>query len=181
MSKQRQFDYEEDFVALTVLCYLDCNAKKYLINPQKQSQMLNSSLLVYSVVIAMLGASLYGIFTNEEEEYNPYIPDTHMLWFIKFPCAIALHFTLTPQIQCGMEIMKFANQQWEQFVPNGSAISFMLGLIQVFTGVLCTFCNIVELAYQNNIQYCIVYFVALHVIMEVKNLYFESLKTNMLK
>ena len=66
-------------------------------------------------------------------------------------------------------------------MPNGSEISYMLGLIQTFTGILCTLCNILELSYQNNIQYCIVYFVALHVVMEVKNLYFESLKTNKLK
>jgi hypothetical protein len=143
--------------------------------------MLNSCLLVNSIVVTMLGASLYGIITNEGGFYTPFIPETHALWFVKFPCAIALHFCLTPQISCGLAIMKFANNQCDQFVPNGSEISFMLGLIQVFTGILCTACNIVELSYQNNIQYCIVYFVALHVVMEVKNLYFESLKTNKLK
>jgi hypothetical protein len=58
----------------------------------------------------MLGSSLYGIITNENGYYEAKIPDTHVLWFIKFPCAIALHFSLTPHITAGLVIMKFANQ-----------------------------------------------------------------------
>lgn len=77
--------------------------------------------------------------------------------------------------------MKFANNQADLFVENGSEISYFLGLLQVINGMLCQYCNIEELSHQNNIQYCIVYFVALHVIMDIKNLYFESLKTNKLK
>ena len=37
------------------------------------------------------------------------------------------------------------------------------------------------LAYQHTVQHCIIHFVALEVIMEVSNLYFESLKNNTLK
>jgi hypothetical protein len=104
-----ELEFEEDFIALTVLCYLKVNTEKYMINPTKHSQMLNSCLLVNSIVITMLGTSLYGIFTNEGGFYTPFIPETHALWFVKFPCAIALHFCLTPHISCGMAIMKFAN------------------------------------------------------------------------
>lgn len=32
-----KFEYDEDFVAMTVLCYLKSNADKYMINHQKQS------------------------------------------------------------------------------------------------------------------------------------------------
>lgn len=105
------FEYEEDFIAMTVLCHLKSNSEKYMINPTKQGQMFNSCLLVNSIVVTMLGGSLYGIITNEGGFYTEFIPDTHALWFIKFPCAIALHFCLTPQISCGLAIMKFANNQ----------------------------------------------------------------------
>jgi hypothetical protein len=40
------FTYEEDFIAMTMLCYLKSNSKKYMITSVKQSQMLNSCMLV---------------------------------------------------------------------------------------------------------------------------------------
>ena len=90
------FEYDEDFIAMTVLCYLKANAEKYMINPKKQSQMLNSCLLVNGVVFTMLGASLYAIITNEAEAYTPYMSHSHALWLVKLPCAVALHFALYP-------------------------------------------------------------------------------------
>jgi hypothetical protein len=90
------FEYDEDFISLTVLCYTTLNVEKYMINPLKRAQMFNSCLLVQSVVIAMLLASLYGIYSNEAGYYTAEIPSTHVLWFVKFPCAVALHLALTP-------------------------------------------------------------------------------------
>ena len=57
----------------------------------------------------------------------------------------------------------------------------MLGLIQVLTALLCEFVNIYMLTYQHTVQHCIIHFVALEVIMEISNMYFESLKGNKLK
>ena len=37
------------------------------------------------------------------------------------------------------------------------------------------------LTYQHTVQHCIVHFVALEVVMEISNMYFESLKGNLLK
>jgi hypothetical protein len=66
-------------------------------------------------------------------------------------------------------------------VPGGSEISYLLGLLQVSTGLLCEFVNIYMLTYQHTVQHCIIHFVALEVIMEISNMYFESLKSNKLK
>mgnify|MGYP001080640693 FL=1 len=77
--------------------------------------------------------------------------------------------------------MKFSNQQCDQFVPCGSEISYVLGLSQVFIALFCQFVNIYMLSFQHTIQHCIVHFVALHVIMDVKNMYFESLQSSKLK
>ena len=57
----------------------------------------------------------------------------------------------------------------------------MLGLVQVTTALLCEFVNIYMLTYQHTVQHCIIHFVALEVIMEISNMYFESLKSNKLK
>ena len=52
-----EFDFEEDFFTLTCFSYLKVNADHatgWGIKPEKQSQMLYSSLLVMIVVLSML-------------------------------------------------------------------------------------------------------------------------------
>lgn len=129
----------------------------------------------------MLVCMLYAMWTNENGDYTPNIAHSYAVWIVKFPCAVALHFFLYPEVANGMNIMKFANQQCDLFVPYGSEISFILGLISVSTALLCEFVNIYMLAYQHTVQHCIIHFVALEVIMEISNMYFESLKSNKLK
>ena len=60
--------------------------------------MLNSAMLVQSVVLSMLFATLYAIMINEQGYYTPYISQSHALWLVKLACAVALHFALTPQV-----------------------------------------------------------------------------------
>ena len=48
---------------------------------------------------------------------------------VKLPCAIALHLSLYPEVRKGMVIMKFANNQPEQFMDSGSEISFVIGFL----------------------------------------------------
>jgi hypothetical protein len=67
-----------------------------MIPPVKQSQMLNSSMLVQSVVLSMLFATLYAIKINEQDYYTPYISMSHALWLVKLACAVALHLALSP-------------------------------------------------------------------------------------
>jgi hypothetical protein len=57
----------------------------------------------------------------------------------------------------------------------------MLGLIQVFSAILCEYVNIYMLSFNHTIKDSIIHFVSLHVVMEVKNMYFESLKNSKLK
>ena len=80
----------------------------------------------------MLCAQFYAWITNENNEYHAK-PD-HSLWllFVKFPCIIALHFVLTPEVDNALKIMKVANQQAHLFVENGSEVTFCLGLGQLF-------------------------------------------------
>lgn len=70
---------------------------------------------------------VYAIKTNEGNAYTPIIAETFCVWFVKFPCTLALHFVLCPEVTNGMNIMKFANNNPDQFVGNGAEISFVLG------------------------------------------------------
>jgi hypothetical protein len=124
---------------------------------------------------------LYAIMINEAGEYTPNIAHNFAVWFVKFPCTLALHFVLCPEVTAGMNLMKFCNNQPQMFVPYGSEVGYFLGLNQVFSALFCEGICIYMLAYQHTVSHCIIHFVALEVIMEVSNLYFESLTQNPLK
>jgi len=113
--------------------------------------MLFSCLLVYGIVNSFLVCVCYAIATNEDEGYSPNIAKNFGVWIVKFPCVLALHFVLYPEVANGMSIMKFANNQSHLFVNSGAEISYVLGLIQVLSSLLCEFINIYMLAYQKTI------------------------------
>jgi hypothetical protein len=107
-------------------------------------------------------------------------PHSFSVFYVKFPCAIALHFCLYPEVAKGMELMKFTNNHAELFVPGGSEISYFIALIQVSTALLAEGINITLLTGQHTVDHSIIHFVALEVIMEVSSLYYESLLHNKL-
>jgi hypothetical protein len=166
---------------MTVFCYLESNANKWMITPPKQSQMLYSVLILNQTVVTMLLCMLYAIITDEGGAYTPQVASSFALFYVKFPCAVALHFVLYPQVGKGMKIMKFANNQCDMFVPGGAEISYTIGLIQVMTALLCEGINIVMLSYQHYVSHAIIHFVALEVIIEVSTMYLESLMDNPLQ
>jgi len=125
----------------------------------------------------MLGCMCYQIIYGGEERTFPH---DFSVFYVKFPCAIALHFCLYPEVAKGMELMKFASNHHELFVPAGSEISFCIAFIQVFCAVLAEIINITLLTNQHTVDHCIIHFVALEVIMEVSSLYYESLLHNKL-
>ena len=108
---KRELDADEDFTTMTMLCYLKANKEKYIIVPHKLGQMLYSCIMVHAVVYLMLFCMLYAISINEEGEYTPNISHNFAVWLVKFPCSVALHFLLYPEVANGMAIMKFANNQ----------------------------------------------------------------------
>jgi len=61
----------------------------------------------------------------------------------------------------GMNMMKFANNQCDQFVEWGAEIAYGIAFIQVFTAVVAEFINIHLLVYQDTVENAVIYFVAL--------------------
>ena len=68
----------------------------------------------------MLSCMLHSIITNEHEEFGPTFSKSFTVLLVKFPCAVALHLCLYPEVMSGMTIMKFSNNQPELFENNGS-------------------------------------------------------------
>ena len=75
----------------------------------------------------MLTCMLIELYNQDSSELT--FAHTYIVFFVKFPCAIALHFALYPEVHKGMEIMKFANNDCDLFVENGSQIAYTIGFI----------------------------------------------------
>ena len=136
----------ESFLAFTVLALLKSNTEKYLIPPEKQSQMLFSTMLILIVTTSMLWCMIFEIF-RDGSEFDTHMTHSFALFFVKYPCALALHIILYPEVSRGMMIMKYANNQPESFVRYGSEIAFMIGFIQATLAIVAEFINILLLAF----------------------------------
>ena len=51
---------------------------------------------------------IYEIYEELQEEEKEMTKDFKVFW-VKLPCAVALHFVLYPEVGKGMNMMKFAN------------------------------------------------------------------------
>ena len=88
---------------------------------------------------------------------------------------------LYPEVLDSLTIMKYAHQEPRKFVDGGSRIAFFLNFVRFCNALTCEIINIYMLAYLPDIQWCIIYFVSLKVIMLVTKFYFESLEERELK
>jgi hypothetical protein len=181
VADKSELEIEEDFFSLAVMCYLKKNASHFHVVAMKRSQLLYQALLVALVIFTMLFCMLYAMYINDGDEFTPTLSHNYAVFIVKFACCVTLHIALYPEVAKGMNLMKFANNQCHQFVPGGSEIGYMLGLVQVFTALLAEGINLFLLAFQHTVSHSIIHFVALHVVMEISNLYFESLMGNKLK
>ena len=58
--------------------------------------------------MVLLGCLAATIYKKNERLEVAFTPDFVVL-LVKFPCAVALHFFLHPEVSKGLTIMKFAN------------------------------------------------------------------------
>ena len=148
------------------------------------SSILANNLLncmcLFLIQNMMLSCMAYQLLFMEDADYYKF-HDNYVLYIVKCPCVIVLHICLYPECLGGMGIMKFANNHPNRFIANGSELAFLIGFGQCFTGIYCEMINCLILSFQSEIETCIVHFIALHVIMEIPNFYFESMGDNPLK
>jgi len=65
--------------------------------------------MILGVQLMMLLCMYYSIRYIEKEEHHHHEEDYLPVLIVKFPCAIALHLSLYPEVRKGMVIMNFAN------------------------------------------------------------------------
>jgi hypothetical protein len=70
-------------------------------------------------------------------------------------------------------MMKYHNNHPDEF--SSSYLPFLIGLMQCLGGVIAEATNIFMLATRETIEFCIMFFVAFHVLTSIDNIYAESL------
>lgn len=93
---------------MVVLSFLKENVEKNMITREKRGRLLYSVFYMQMTVFAMLVCMFYSMLTSEE--YKAEFSHSFDVYFVKLPCAIALHLCLYPEVAAGMNIMKVANQ-----------------------------------------------------------------------
>jgi len=81
------------------------------------------------------------------EEYKAEFSHSFDVYFVKLPCAIALHLCLYPEVAAGMNIMKVANQQVSLFEEYTSEFAFLIGFNQVILALFCEAVNVYMLTF----------------------------------
>ena len=165
--------FEQDFYSFTMLCYLKDNVQRYRLTEQKLSTQFYFLGIIFFVTNTMLGGMLSLLLDPDAHEFDITPAKTFTLQSVRFVCAVALHVMLYPEVKKGMQIMKYSNNHEHLF--RESYMPFLIGFMQYSTAVLATLVNMYLLAYQKKIEKCIIYFVALEVVVELPRIYFESM------
>jgi hypothetical protein len=180
ISDKKELKFNEDMVTTVMCFYLKKNdgKDKMWITKRQRAKYLAQTILIQILVLFMLIAQHYAWYTNENHEYHNVPDHSIILTLVKLPCIIALHFVLTPEVDNALKVMKFANQESHQFVGNGSLIVFCLAFLEALVSVYNLLMGVCLLTFQHSINHAIVHFIALHVISEVSEIYFEALASN---
>ena len=80
-----------------------------MITKEKRGKLLYSVFYMQMTIFAMLVCMFYSMLISEEQ-YKAEFSHSFDVYFVKLPCAIALHLCLYPEVAAGMNIMKVANQ-----------------------------------------------------------------------
>ena len=132
----------EDIFSMTAMCFTKAADEKYFLNKKKQAQLIYACAWLIFVQLFLIFAMYYAFITNESGAYESVFPNNMVLFIVKIPAAIALHLEIYPEIERGLVLMKFANNNPHKFVKDGDVISFILGFAQCFIAVVASWTNI---------------------------------------
>lgn len=90
------FHAEHDFYSFLMFCNLKTNVDKYFLTQPKLTQMMWSAITVNYVIFGMLFMVIWAVIIDEGGDYTPCINVDFPLFFVKWPCAVALHFAMYP-------------------------------------------------------------------------------------
>ena len=128
--------------------------------------------LVASVQFSLIACISFAIF-NSHIDYNIYISEWFSLLVAKIVASSALHMMLYPEVGRSMQLMKYAVNHSEYFTH--PYLAFGVPFIAHNINILSEALNLFMLLYWYSVEYTVIYFVALEVLVEIPHIYMGSL------
>jgi len=114
---------------------------------------------------------------RHNEELQVFAYESYVLLLVKFVSATALHLMLHPEVAKMLRLMKYVTNHNEYFThPN---IAFCVIGCAFLTNCLTEIINGYLLLYQPTVEYSIIHFVALEVIVEIPSIYTAATSDNL--
>ena len=98
IKKKDTVNLDHSFNSMVVLSYVKDIKEKFCFTKETQGHFIYNSLLLFTVQITMLSCMLYTIYYNETGEYTRHFSSEFVVILVKFPCAVALHLYLYPEV-----------------------------------------------------------------------------------
>lgn len=108
LENSKEFSLEEDFYALCYVSYLNENAQKYNLSPQRQSRFFYSVLWVFMLQAALLYLALNElIFAPAVAGQLYFLVYGYETFLAQFIAATLLHMELVREVQQGIYMIKY--------------------------------------------------------------------------
>ena len=166
----------QDYMELTILLFYKQAVKENKITENIQSEYLTNYSLMALIQFGMIGCIMVALL---DEQYDLHPNTEFSIVLAKFICSCALHLFLSPHVERSMTFMKFVINHSEYFTDKN--VVFCIALSSFWINILAEVINLYMLAYQHNVEHCIIHFVALEVIVEIPHILMGSLTNDKLK
>jgi hypothetical protein len=145
-----------------MLAFLKKAAAENEIDVHKNSEYVIYYGLVAFVQVGMM-LCMYFAIINNHIDYRIYASAWYTILFAKFVASCALHLIIYPEISRSMQLMKYTTNHAELFThPNiAFAVPFMAHNINILAEAL----NLFQLLFWSSVEYTIVYFVAMSILV----------------
>jgi hypothetical protein len=100
------------------------------------------------------------------------------VYITRFLATLLMHMNLIEDVKQGLNMILYLNTHPEEF--SGTFIPLLCGILQFTGGLAAESTNLFMLATRSEVDMCITFFVAFHVLAEIDKIYAESLCSFML-
>ena len=126
---------------------------------------------MYLIQVLLAGLVFFEILREPAEPWGT-LPSSVWIVFARFVCGIVLHVQLSAELYQGLTMMKFAvNHPWKF---EDYKVAYAVGFMQMSMVVIVEFVNFVALITNNAVLDVVMNFLALVVIAEFDDYFYES-------
>lgn len=168
---QRVLHLKEDFYAATFVAMKKDIALKFNISNKQQGRNFFAILWIWITELTLIAIILKSV-VFDKPHFEIVTPNAGV-YVTRFLASMLMHMELIEMVKQGMDMILYLNTHPEQF--EGFTIPFLCGFLQCTGGLAAESMNLFMLATRSQIELCITFFVAFHVLNAVDGIYAESI------